>query len=298
MELKDLYKGNFYHVCTDGNDSQTLMKEDEDDVVAVNYIAISSWRTSVQLAAYCVMSNHFHFLVMSDDRKNVDSFITLFKRLYAMYFQNKYGQRKVMKDVRNGISLIYDVRYLQNCIAYILRNPLSARICGRVEDYPWSSYRCYFSASGYSRRCRKVSDLSSRQLRTMLKTDKCLDTCPFLIDESGNVVSESFVRTDVVEKLFRRSGKSLLFSLGVCNDAQMEYELTVKPMIGNSDHDIVAEADKLAARYFPGKKLSELGASDKCRMIKSIFYNNKTTIPQLSRVLGLPRDVIRKILCT
>ena len=119
-----------------------------------------------------------------------------------------------------------------------------------------------------------------------------------LVDSSGNVLPSSFVRADIVEKLFRRSGKSFLFALGVTNDSRMEYDLTVKPLIGSTDMDLVSEVEKVVSRYFPGKTLAELSRSDTCRIIKQVFYNNKTSIPQLSRVLGLPRDIIRKVLCT
>ena len=298
MELKDLFEGNIYHICTDGNSCPVLMREDSDFIIAVNYLAICAWRTSVQVVAYCIMANHFHFLISSENRERTAAFIAMFKRMLSMYLQKKYGLTKVMKNVGNGISLIDDLRYLQNCVAYILRNPICARICGRVEDYPWSSYHCYFSDKGNNGFQKMISDLTARERRLFLKSDINLSACPFLVDSSGNVLPSSFVRADIVEKLFRRSGKSFLFALGVTNDSRMEYDLTVKPLIGSTDMDLVSEVDKVVSRYFPGKTLAELSRSDTCRIIKQVFYNNKTSIPQLSRVLGLPRDIIRKVLCT
>lgn len=274
------------------------MREDSDFIIAVNYLAICAWRTSVQVVAYCIMANHFHFLILSENRERTVAFIAMFKRMLSMYLQKKYGLTKVMKNVGNGISLIDDLRYLQNCVAYILRNPICARICGRVEDYPWSSYHCYFSDKGNNGFQKMISDLTARERRLFLKSDINLSACPFLVDSSGNVLPSSFVRADIVEKLFRRSGKSFLFALGVTNDSRMEYDLTVKPLIGSTDMDLVSEVEKVVSRYFPGKTLAELSRSDTCRIIKQVFYNNKTSIPQLSRVLGLPRDIIRKVLCT
>lgn len=298
MELKDLYEGNFYHVCTDGNDCLTLMKDEGDYSVALNYLALCSWRTDVRIAAYCIMSNHFHFIVLAMHRENVDSFLALFKKSYAMYFQRKYALTKVMKHVRNGISLIHDVKYLQNCVAYVLRNPVSAGICSKVDEYPWSSYGCYFSLRTADEVWKRVSEMSFREMRLFLKTDRELAGCPFLVDRSGHIIPKSFVRVDVIELLFRKSGKVFLLALGICRDSQMEYELTVRPVIRNSDLDIVAEAERLAARYFSGKPMSGLSSAEKCRMVKSLFYNNRSSVPQLSRVLGLPKDVIKKILST
>lgn len=96
MELKDLSEGNFYHVCTDGNSCSTLMREESDFLVEVNYTAISAWKTSLQIIAYCIMANHFHFLVLVRNREEVTAFIALFKRMFSMYFQKKYRVARKM----------------------------------------------------------------------------------------------------------------------------------------------------------------------------------------------------------
>lgn len=40
MNLKGLYDGKFYHVCTDGLEQVTLLKDEEDFKTAWNYIAL------------------------------------------------------------------------------------------------------------------------------------------------------------------------------------------------------------------------------------------------------------------
>ena len=102
----------------------------------------------------------------------------------------------------------------------------------------------------------------------------------------------------MVEKLFHNSGKMFLSFLGRCNDAHMEYELAVKPQIKIDDFNLVDTAEKLVEAWFNGKTLSELTTSEKCRIVKNLFFNNKTTIPQLSRILGLPRELITQVLST
>ena len=88
MELKDLFEGNIYHICTDGNSCPVLMREDSDFIIAVNYLAICAWRTSVQVVAYCIMANHFHFLILSENRERTAAFIAMFKRMLSMYLQH------------------------------------------------------------------------------------------------------------------------------------------------------------------------------------------------------------------
>lgn len=49
MDLKALYDGNFYHVCTNGLEQVTLLKDEEDFRTAWNYLALSAWRTGVEI---------------------------------------------------------------------------------------------------------------------------------------------------------------------------------------------------------------------------------------------------------
>ena len=298
IELRDLHSGNIYHVCTDGTDCPVLMRNKEDFEVAITYMAIAAWRTSVRIAVYCIMSNHFHILILSNDRAAAQRFIRRFKQLYSTYLFKKYGTNAAMKGITDSITLIDSVDYLRTCIAYILRNAVCARICRNIDEYPWSSYCCYFRDSPSVFEGISVSSLTTRQRRERLRIDCGLSDCPFLLNSNGQILPNSFVDSDFVEQVFGRSGKSFLYYLGHCNDAQMEYDLTVKSQIKAADTDLAAEAEKIVRLHYPGKSLSQISTSNKCSIVKKLYFNNKTSIPQVSRVLGLPRSLVQKILST
>ena len=115
MDLKALYDGNFYHVCTNGLEQVTLLKDEEDFRTAWNYLALSAWRIGVEIVAFTLMSNHVHEILACKDASDANTAIKLF--------------------------------YMKNCIAYILRNAVCARICARPEDYRWASYACCSSTT-------------------------------------------------------------------------------------------------------------------------------------------------------
>ena len=296
IELRDLYDGHIYHVCTNGTDCPVLMRCPEDYHVAINYSAVSAWRTSVQIAAYSIMSNHFHFLILCEARQQAQCFIKRFKQLISTYLLKKYAFKSSMKGVSDSITLIDDVNYLRTCIAYILRNPVCARLCKAIDEYPWSSYACYFRDVNSSVSNLMLSELSARERRRLLKIDGDLAGCSFRIDEMGVIIPHSFVRYDIVESAFGNSGKSFLYYLGHCNDSQMEYDLAVKPQMRTVDADLVCQVDALCHKYFPGKTLAQLSTSNKTSMVKKLYYTNKTSIPQLSRVLGIPKSLVFTIL--
>ena len=295
INLKDLYDGDFYHVCTDGLEQVSLLKDDEDFKVAWNYLALSAWRTGVQVVAFILMSNHAHGLLACRSASQADRAIKLYKKLISAFLRKKYGLTRILHNTKDCISLIDTDQYMKNCIAYILRNAVCARLCPKPEDYEWSSYACCFS-TGRKKRSMPVSRLGFTQKRNLLKTGMDLSGCPLEIDENGMIVLESFVRSDIVEKVYRNSGKSFLYYLGCCNDSKMEYELACQPLMHISDQEMYQTISKHVANRFRGKELSELNTSEKCSILKSVFFNNKTSIPQISRILGLSRALVQHIL--
>ena len=298
INLKDLYDGNFYHVCTDGLEQVTLLKDDEDFKVAWNYLALSAWRTGVMVVAFILMSNHVHELIACRSASQADKAIKMFKKMLSLYIKKRYEKSKILHRTEDCISLIDSIQYLKNCIAYILRNAVCAKICAKPEQYRWSSYAGYFKDKSAIKCSRPVSQLNYTEKRRLLKTDMDLSDCPFEIDEDGMITIDSFIRTDIVEKVYRRSGKSFLYFLGSCNDAKMEYELTCQPLMHISDQEMYQTVSRHVANRFHGKELSELTSAEKCSILKSVFFSNRTSIPQLSRIMGLKRTLIQQILST
>ena len=73
----------------------------------------------------------------------------------------------------------------------------------------------------------------------------------------------------------------------------MEYELVYQPLMNVSDGEMHRMITSHMAGRFPGKTIAELSTSEKCSILKSLFFSHKTTIPQLSRIMGLPRELVR-----
>lgn len=264
--------------------------------MAWNYLALSAWRTNVFVVAFVLMSNHVHILIASHDRSMADRYIKLFKKLLSTYLNNKYGLHKVMHCSDDSISLIDSIQYLRNCIAYIFRNPVSAKLCTRPEEYRWSSYHCSFSEKSSVDSAREVSDIGFTLKRNVLRTGMDLSKCKYRLDDNGYLSLYSFVRGDIIAKAFRYSGKSFLFHLGCCNDARMEYELVYQSLLTVTDVDMYDLVTKYVSNRFSGKSVSELNTSEKCSILKPLFFSSGTTVPQLSRILGLPRELIKKML--
>ena len=298
MELKELFDGNCYHICTNGNNTPILLRDKEDYKVVCNYLAVFTWKLKIQMLAYIIMSNHLHMIIVCTNREQAESFTRVLKQNIASYLRHKYGIEKCFKSVDHCISIIDSCKYLRNCIAYVLRNAICAKICNRIEDYPWSSYSAYFSFSNTETAIRRMSQLSFRERRKILKTRDEYYDAPLYVDSSGRIINDCFVRNDIVERAYYNSGRHFLTCLGTCNDADIEYALAIKPLIKVDDMNLMDTVNRVVSDRFNGKQLSNLTNTDKCKIIKNLYFNNKTSVSQLSRVLGLPKDLISQILST
>lgn len=295
LMLRDLYDGEFYHACTEGMEMVTLLRDEEDYRIAWNYLALTAWRAGVEIVAFVLMSNHIHALIACRERSQAAKAIRLYKQLLAQYLKSKYGLVRIMRGSDDSIVMIDTLQYLLNCIAYVFRNPVSAKVCKKPEEYLWSSYSACFKKDDHTTG-HKVSELGFTMKRALLRTALDLTSCPFRIDDRGMITLTSFVRNDIVERSFRNSGKAFLYHLGCCNDAKMEYELIYQPLMNVTDGDMYEMIARHVAVRFHGKAIPDLTTSEKCSILKSVFFSHKTTIPQLSRIMGLPRELVRKIL--
>lgn len=122
---------------------------------------ISKNQKIVDIVCYCLMPNHFHFLVRQKKDKGITEFISKLSNSYTKYFNIKYsrvgpllqGEFKAV-HVENDAQLLHLSRYIH-------LNPLVNYITKDLNLYKWSSYQEYIR--GNSQICIKDSVLTQFQ---------------------------------------------------------------------------------------------------------------------------------------
>lgn len=100
------------------------------------------------LIAYCMMSNHAHFLVYTEDINEFGKFMQKTNLIYAQMYNREKNRFGVLFRNRYQTEPIYEIKYLINCIKYIHNNPVNAGMVSRCEDYKYSSYTDYINNKG------------------------------------------------------------------------------------------------------------------------------------------------------
>jgi len=103
----------------------------------------------VRIICYCLMPNHFHFLVKQVKENGVSTFAANFTNSYTKYFNTKNERvgplfQGLFKAVR-----VESDEQLMHVSRYIHLNPVSSFLIkpDQLENYQWSSYPEYLDLS-------------------------------------------------------------------------------------------------------------------------------------------------------
>ena len=86
----------YYHVYTKGLEQDVIFRERADYIVGMNYVPVSLHGLDLQLLAFVLMSNHFHFVIYGT-KDECDRFINLYKLLVSRYVRIRYGTAKILR---------------------------------------------------------------------------------------------------------------------------------------------------------------------------------------------------------
>lgn len=146
--------GELYHVYNRGNNRQLIFWSRE------NYLFfLKRFRQHVHpntdLLAYCLMPNHFHFLIRANERTcqtlsrqglELTQFAEGLRHLLSGYTQainrqqqrtgSLFTQNTHVKQLTRG-----STRYPEVCFHYIHQNPIRAGLVGEAVEWEFSSFR-------------------------------------------------------------------------------------------------------------------------------------------------------------
>lgn len=174
--IKQFVKGGCYHIYNRGVEKRKIFMDDQDYRVCLSYLKtylmpkniqnlqtiiadpeiqwgekdkaikllrMNNFSQSLSLIAYCLMPNHFHFLVRQTDATVIDNFMNSLFTRYSMYFNKKYRRvGKLFQGVYKAVLVNTDEQLL-HLSRYIHQNPIPILQGDALQKYPYSSYQSY-----------------------------------------------------------------------------------------------------------------------------------------------------------
>ncbi|MBE8987284.1 REP-associated tyrosine transposase [Nostoc sp. LEGE 12450] len=142
-----LQTGNFYHVYNRGNNRQKIFFERENYIYFVRLIREHLITNAVDLVAYCLMPNHYHFLVYLRDETLSEAMKSL-SLSYTKAINKRFNRSGVLFQGRFQSIHILQTDYLLNLSRYIHLNPVKAELVQQPEEWEFSSYLEYAGLRG------------------------------------------------------------------------------------------------------------------------------------------------------
>lgn len=131
-----------HHITQRGNRSQPVFFSDDDRREYLKLILTHSRKQKVQIWAYCLMTNHVHFIAVPDSEKSLTATFQEAHRLYTRRINFREGWRGYLWQGRFS-SFPMDEEYLIAAVRYVEQNPVKTKVSLNAWDYPWSSARTH-----------------------------------------------------------------------------------------------------------------------------------------------------------
>lgn len=141
--------GKICHNIVQGINREYIFEKEEDKKKYFNLMKKYYLKYEIDIIAYCIMNNHAHLILYSDNIKNISNFMKQINALYAFYYNKKYNRVGYVFRNRFKSILILTRRQLYTCIKYIHMNPVKANIVKKENEYKYSSYNDYINKAGF-----------------------------------------------------------------------------------------------------------------------------------------------------
>jgi putative transposase len=168
----------YYHLYNRGNSKQKIFIDQEDynhfvkliylcnstRSITLRDISLNTYdfdrkETFVHIGLYCLMPNHFHFLIKEKAENGISRFMQKISTAYSMYFNKKYKRTGGLFEGKFKSQHIDTDKYLKYVFSYIHLNPIKLiepkwkkdgikniqKAIKYLQTYQYSSYLDYLN---------------------------------------------------------------------------------------------------------------------------------------------------------
>ncbi|MEA4848828.1 MAG: transposase [Clostridiaceae bacterium] len=139
---RGISENGVYHIMLRGINRQTIFEDDRDIERLIDTVKRYKPVSKYELYAYCIMSNHAHFLI-KEVEEPVSISIKRISSSYVFWYNKKYDRCGHLFQERFKSEVIDNDEYFLTVLRYIHQNPVKAGIVKDISGYRWSSYSEY-----------------------------------------------------------------------------------------------------------------------------------------------------------
>jgi putative transposase len=135
---------HYYHVTQRGIRSIPVFHTDSDRRRYLEFVRVEIDRFGVNILAWCLMTNHVHFIAVP---KSETALARAFGEAHRRYTRMKNFEEGVRGYLFQGrfSSVVLDERHLMAAARYVELNPMRAHMVAHAWEYAWSSAAFHMS---------------------------------------------------------------------------------------------------------------------------------------------------------
>jgi len=136
------YAGAWHHVMNRGADRRDIFEDGADRRIFLDALALAAKRFHLEVHAYCLMSNHFHLLLLSCEGRLSAGMKFISGRFTRLANVRAGRDGPLFRGRYYSVGITSDAHLVEAC-RYIHLNPVAARMTQSAEAWHWSSARAY-----------------------------------------------------------------------------------------------------------------------------------------------------------
>lgn len=131
-----------YHIMISGLNRQNIFDDDEDYERFLQIVKDVKEICGFKLYSYCLMGNHCH-LLLKTEQAGLEQIIKRIGIKYVYWYNTKNKRTGHLFQDRFKSEAVESDEYLLSVLKYIHQKPKQAKLCKKISEYKWSSYKEY-----------------------------------------------------------------------------------------------------------------------------------------------------------
>jgi len=132
--------GHYYHLYNRGANRESIFREKDNYVFVLGKIKRYCVELALTLIAYCLMPNHYHWLVRQDGEQPAGLLAQRVFNSYTKAFNKRYERSGTLFEGPYKVVQVDDEAHLLHLCRYIHANPVKDGLVAEISEWPYSNY--------------------------------------------------------------------------------------------------------------------------------------------------------------
>ncbi len=172
VKKENYVKDSYLHIYNHAIEGLNLFNEKQDYIKCLIKIKSKIKIYPSTVFAYCLIPNHYHFLIRQNSDKPIYRIFNGTFAGYVQYYNRKYNRKGCLFQHPLQHIAVNNDKYLIHLCLYIHYNPFKAGLVKKSEDWKFSNYLEWIGKRNgtlFSDELKKNYDITSKLYEEMIK---------------------------------------------------------------------------------------------------------------------------------